>query len=219
MSITSEQAVRLVEITQRKADELFEELIAELSRDVGIASRDAVEQTDPTGFAASAQGASEWSLGDTTLSGDWEEIRRESGVTYRWPDGNLDEYTDFASYRGRGDYAGMNLALGYLTDGDAVGFVLGAGVGSKRGITYFFPADDFAESNEKVSMIRGGGPRGRSGFAPGETLPKGYDALETDVLRDRVAGKWNVQAVVARADDFATMLAHTALQAKLRGIA
>jgi len=39
------------------------------------------------------------------------------------------------------------------------------------------------------------------------------------VLRDRKAGKWNVQAVVAKADDYKSMLGHTTLQAKLRGLA
>jgi hypothetical protein len=68
-------------------------------------------------------------------------------------------------------------------------------------------------------MIRGGGPRGRSGFAPGERLPKGYAGLRTDVLGDRVRGKWNVQAVIADAADADTMLMHTALQARLRGLA
>jgi hypothetical protein len=43
--------------------------------------------------------------------------------------------------------------------------------------------------------------------------------LKTEMLRDRVAGKWNVQAVVVDADDYIANLAHTALQAKPRGLA
>jgi hypothetical protein len=50
----------------------------------------------------------------------------------------------------------MTLALGYPNNGDAVGFVLGTGGGSKRGITCFFPVDDFEQTNEKVSMILAG---------------------------------------------------------------
>jgi hypothetical protein len=53
----------------------------------------------------------------------------------------------------------------------------------------------------------------RSGFAPGEALPGAYAGFAAGILRDRVAGKWNVQAVVATADDADAMLAHTALQA------
>lgn len=218
MSITADQAVRLVAITQRKADELFEELIAELQRDLESAAQDEPVEAEPTAPVGD-EARDTWSLGNTILSGNWEEIGGESGVTYPWPDGNVDEYTDFVSYRGKGGYAGQTLALGFLANSDVVGFVLGAGSGSKRGITYFFPTDDFDQTREKISMIRGGGPRGRSGFAPGAALPKGYAGFNTDVLRDRKAGKWNVQGVVADENDHGTMLGHTALQARLRGLA
>lgn len=219
MSISSDQAVRLVEITQRKAVELFEELIAELRRDLDETAQVDHAVTEPTAPVAGDEAHEPWSLGNTTLSGNWEEIGHESGVTYTWPDGNVDEYAEFVSYRGKGGYAGQTLALGFLENGDVVGFVLGAGAGSKRGITYFFPTDDFDETGEKISMIRGGGPRGRSGFGPGEALPSAYAGFKTDVLRDRKAGKWNVQGVVAGEDDHETMLGHTALQARLRGLA
>jgi hypothetical protein len=36
------------------------------------------------------------------------------------------------------------------------------------------------------------------------------------VLRDRKAGKWNVQAVVAKADDYKSMLGHTTLQTYMK---
>jgi hypothetical protein len=220
MSITAEQAAELIKITQRKTSELFEELIRELRDNRngpdGVGAHEELTQAErrPDSNNVSA----EWSLGDTTLSGSWEEIGREEGISYHWPDGNVDDYAEFVSYRGTGGYAGLTLALGYLDHGDVVGFVLGAGAGAKRGITYFFPADDFQETREKISMIRGGGPRGRSGFAPGEALPHGYSGFKTDVLRDRRTGKWNVQGVVAKENDFATMLGHTALQARLRGL-
>jgi hypothetical protein len=222
MSITAEQAVRMVEITRRKADELFDELIVELRRDIrsmsSLATRKLVVETERRAAMQQNGPTEPWSLGNTTLSGDWEEVGREGGVTYRWPDGNVDTYADFVSYRGSGGYVGLNLALGYVKNGDVCGFVVGPGGGAKRGITYFIPADDFAQTREKVSLIRGGGPRGRSGFAPGEALPKGYDGFKVDVLRERKAGKWNVQAVVVRENDHATMLGHTALQAHLRGL-
>jgi hypothetical protein len=222
MNITADEALRLVEITQKKTNDLFEALASELRRSTpaatGALPSEDIRGTDPT--AGNGQGVSDtWFLGDTTLSGGWEEVGRDSDITYTWPDGNLDEYDDFVSYRGTGGFSGLTLALGYLGNGDVIGFVLGAGAGSKRGITYFFPTDDFDETREKISMIRGGGPRGRSGFAPGEALPTGYLGFKTDVLRDRKAGKWNVQGVVAREDDHLSMLGHTALQARLRGLA
>jgi hypothetical protein len=67
-----------------------------------------------------------------------------------------------------------------------------------------------------ISMIRGGG--GPAGFGPTTALPPAYSGFTTAMLRDRVAGKRDVQAVVADADDHETMLNHTALQAKLRGL-
>lgn len=214
--MTEEQAIKVIEIARRKADEFFDELISELGEPNG-------SNESPEGFADSTGDSPEPVLSsagplDTPLNGDWMELERSAGVNYSWPDGNIDEYEAFVNYQGTGDYSGMPLALGYNQNGDVVGFVVGEG-GWKRGITYFFEADDFAQTDEKVSLIRGGGPKGKSGFAPGEELPAGYRGFKTGVLRDRKEGKWNVQGVVAKSDDFRTMLGHTALQARLRGIA
>jgi hypothetical protein len=60
---------------------------------------------------------------------------------------------------------------------------------------------------------------GRGGFGPSDQLPDAYEPFTTAMLRGRIAGKWNVRAVVANRDDHATMLAHTALQARLRKLA
>jgi hypothetical protein len=170
----------------------------------------------PTASTAEGDVPGPVSLNEPELNGRWEETGRSTSETYRWPDGNLDEYEEFVTYRGTGDYAGLSLALGRLTKGDVVGFVLDGA--AKRGLTWFFPTDDFDETKEKISMIRGGGPRGRSGFPPHEPLPNGYRNYKTDVLRNRKAGKWNVQGVIATDDDHATMLGHTALQVRLRGL-
>jgi hypothetical protein len=217
--MTTEQAVRLVEITQRKADELFDELVAELGQAIRLApegSGDDVTGTDPIGSAGADKAA--WSLDSTAPSGGWEQIESAKGVSYTWPDEVVDRYREFITYRGSGDFAGLVLGLGHLDNGDVVGFVLGSDGGPQRGITYFFPADDFGQTGEKISMIRGGGPRGRSGFGPAEPTPPAYAEFRTDVLRDRKAGKWNVLGVVAEEGDFETMLRHTALQARLRGL-
>ena len=83
-----------------------------------------------------------------------------------------------------------------------VGFVLGSGRGSRRPLTVFFAADDFDTTGERLSMIRGkGGGNSRKGYAPGEELPPAYSEFRTEVLRDRINGKWNVQAVVATNDE------------------
>lgn len=215
----SQQAVRLVEITRRKATELFDDILAELdaqsSRSEPIDTHNG--RTDAT--VDDPKPAQAWTLSGALPSGDWTEIGRSRDETYRWPDGNVDRYVDVIKYRGNGGFAGMELALGYLKNGEVVGFVLSAAGGLERGLTYFFTADDFAHTNEVVSLIRGGGPNGRSGFAPHEPTPAAYRDFRIDVLRDRKAGKWNVQAVVATVDDHATMLGHTAIQARLRNLA
>jgi hypothetical protein len=218
VTMETQQIVRLAEITKRKADELFVELLAELQgRGIEVTApmeedAETVAATDPT-----LRGYDEpWAFGDTTLNGSWEKVDDPKGISYVWPDGNVDEYDPFVIYRGSGDYDGMLLALGYKSNGEVIGFVLFGNAASKRGITYWVLADDFDESNEKLSIIRGGGTTGRAGFGPSDSLPKAYDGFKTNMLRDRVAGKWNVQAMVAKTDDHETMLAHTALQARLR---
>jgi hypothetical protein len=217
--MTEEQALQLLTITRQKTDELFEELIAALRNAPAPIHAERIEvvgplHPTPRSSPEHLEGPSP--LEGPPLNGDWEEIGRSATETYDWPDGNHDEYVEFVSYRGTGDYAGMSLALGYRPEGDVVGFVLGEG--PKRGITWFYPADDFDQTREKVSLIRGGGPNGRSGFAPDEPLPSAYGGFKVDVLRHRKAGKWNVQGVVAKEDDYKTMLGHTALQARLRGL-
>lgn len=209
--MTSETAVRMVEITQRKANELFEELIAEL-RDPGI-ERDDQEQPerDLSGYHRP------WSTDNLQLvEGGWQEIDRSESETYGWPDGTIETFKPMVTYTGTGLRTGITLGIGYEVGGNVIGFV-GSGV-NRRALTLFFPADDIDKTDEMVSMIRGGGETGRAGFGPADSLPDAYQGFEIAMLSDRVAGKWNRQAVVAKKDDFETMLDHTAIQAKLRGL-
>ena len=80
-------------------------------------------------------------------------LSEQKGVTYRWPDGNVDKYEKFVTYSGTSDdgrsFAPM--ALGYLANGDVVGFVLGGG-GPK-----FFPADDFETTQRRRGWTCSGG--------------------------------------------------------------
>jgi len=215
--MTSATAVRLVEITQRKTSELFEELLAELQRGdfAALNDPDAKIAADDRELVARSGYHDPWSFENVMLGdGGWLEISRSEGETYGWPDGSIETFNPLVTYTGTGLRSGTTVGLGYSENGNIVGF-LGSG-GSRRGLTVFFPADDFDHSNEMASMIRGGGDTGRSGFGPGAALPPAYANFKTDMLKVRVQGKWNVQAVIVKADDFGTMLNHTALQAKLR---
>lgn len=214
--------MRVSEIAERHASAFFTELNAELAGFLGEGGFETLAQVGgpvTTAAAIGTVGSGVWSLGNTVLSGDWKETGRSHGVTHPWPDGQVSTFAELVSYQGEGGYAPMQLALGQDQNDNVVGFVISATGRSKRGLTVFFRADDFATTNEAVSFIRGGGPRGRSGFDASDALPKAYAAFKVEMLGDRVAGKFARAAVVADADDHKTMLAHTALQARLRGLA
>lgn len=210
--------VSVADLGRKKTTEFFDELEV-LLREAGNDSPQAEGPPgDPTGPMEIDEDPGYWALDVRKLSGSWHETDRPTGETYSWPDRTVDEYKEFIRFEGDGDFTGTRLALGTKADGDVVGFALGAGGGSKRGITYFFRADNFKQTEELASMIRGGGSTGRAGFSPGEPTPLPYADFKIETLRERKAGKWNVQAVVVDASDFDAMLAHTALQARLRNL-
>jgi len=212
---------RLVDIVRQRTNEMYDDLTVELGRITPSEPKAPTSSTQRTTTApspAKLDSPTRFTLENRAPSGRWEETAHLNDTTYRWPDKNIDDYVDEVHYRGLDGWAGLNLALGFMENGDITGFVVGSGGGSKRGITYFVPADDFVKTRHKVSMIRGGGPNKKSGFAPGEQLPRAYADFDADVLGDRVLGKWNVQSVVVDEHDHDAMLRHTALQAKLRGL-
>jgi len=145
-----------------------------------------------------------------------------TGMTQRWPDGNVDSYDSLVVYSNAAVFKGVRLGIGTTStegkESERVGFVMGART-SKRPLTVFFPADDFEQSHELLSLIRGN-KGGRATFAPTEHLPIEYAGFSTDVLGSRISGKWNVRAVVVRDDEegIRMMLNHTAIQARLRGL-
>lgn len=152
--------------------------------------------------------------------GTFHKSRAVEGVRYRWPDGNVDEYTEFVLFEGIGGFSGERYAVARIANGDVIGFVVYDDEGkSKQGITYFQAADDFASTDEVISYVRGGGTTGKAGFGPFDSLPTAYESFKTEALAERVSGKWNRLGVVAHKDDVMTVLAHTALQARLRRLA
>lgn len=141
-----------------------------------------------------------------------------SGVTFRWPDNNVDHYREFQVYEGTGGFAPQKFAIGRKADGECAGFALGPDGKAMRGITSFQVAEDFATTQELVSFIRGGGSSGKAGFEESADLPKAYEAFRTQPLGERLSHGWNRQAVVVRRSDTDAMLRHTFAQARLRGI-
>lgn len=151
----------------------------------------------------------------------WTLIDRRDGESQRWPDGNVDTYSEFGVYEGDGVFRGVRLALGRVStpgkEHEVVGFTLGAQ--SKRPLTVFFPADDYDSTSELLSLIRGK-DGGRGGFGPTDRLPLEYAGFSIDILGRRIQKKFNLKAVVVidTHDGLNEMLNHTAIQAKTRGL-
>jgi hypothetical protein len=196
-----------IRIARVKADEFFAELEVELSGTDSARSRESTLRTEDA----------PWRLDVKPIFGDWTEVGRDSDQTYRWPDGNVDVYSDFVRFAGEGGFKGINTAIGYKDNGEVIGFILGGN--DKRGLVFFQQADDFEQSGQLLSMVRGGGDSGKAGFSPDGPEPPAYANLQLENLRDRIEGKWNVLAVVAKPEDTDAILTHTALQARLRGLA
>jgi hypothetical protein len=169
-------------------------------------------EADATGWITSA-------LDAPLPDGAFEPINQLTGISYRWPDGNIDLYDSFDVYEGTGGLAPDQYAIAHKSNGEQIGFALGPQGETRRGITYFQLTDDYATSNELISYIRGGGKSGKGGFDPADPIPTAYASFKTEPLAHRVRGKWDRLGVVVKTDDVAAMLAHTAIQARLRGIA
>ena len=153
----------------------------------------------------------------------WNKVGELEGESYSWPTGTED-YSVFEVWE--------------TVDGDGRRWQLGLGQSTARGIYYgrergywlVFemvngqkrrPIVVFTEGDnpdELVAVIKGKGPGGRSMFAPGDELPRGYERLVVDVFRDRITGPqaFNRLAVVAVDADREAMLDHGLLQLHLR---
>jgi hypothetical protein len=150
---------------------------------------------------------------------EWTLVETRDGITYSWPDGNIDRYDSFDVYQGAGLLAigrGPTASVKGRPRRYAVVFQLGVGGGSPRPVTTFVEADDFESSGELVSVIRGKGASGRQMFAPGDALPDGYENLRVERFADRIAGHYDRLAVVAHEDDAETMLDHAEAQIRTR---
>lgn len=158
-----------------------------------------------------------------TRAAQWVEVKRLEGQRYSWPPdaGGEEEYDPFVIY-GSGD---LVLALAHNIEKVIVKnvwreqiwvFHMGSGLGSKEPISPFVAADDYEQTREMVSIIRGNGDSRRKMFDASEELPPEYADLKVEILSDRIQGHYNKLCVVARVDDTESMLVHGAAQARLR---
>src|SRR4051794_41039644 len=96
-------------IARRHANAMFDELL-------DAAREPSAEAPMPQDEAVVADVAS---ASAPIEPGDWREVDRQSGVNYRWMDGNVDDYTEFVVYEdGR---SGAVMGIGKIAPRDIRG--------------------------------------------------------------------------------------------------
>lgn len=154
--------------------------------------------------------------------GEWREVDRQAGISYRWMDGNIDEYTDFVVYEdsASGDTMGVAKIAPREIKGKKRSYqVVFSMDGTKLDpLAVFNEADDFDSTHELLALIRGKGVSKRAFYAPGDRLPTAYEDFKIDTFSDRVSGprSYTRLAVVATEEDHQTMLDFARTQNKLR---
>src|SRR4051794_13120676 len=99
----------MVEIAQRKTNEMFEEWLAELRNSQPL---ETLTDTDAKVAIDDREMADRPSGYDQPLSfekikqptGDWMKLNESHGETYGWPDGSVDTYDPFVTYVGSGGW-------------------------------------------------------------------------------------------------------------------
>jgi hypothetical protein len=158
------------------------------------------------------------------LPADWSLVREREGQSYLWPEGR-DEYSRYGVFMGTTRAEGaVHLALGetirknkWGRDRKYVVAFLTSG-SPQQPLAEFVAVDDYETTRELVAVIRGS-DGGRRMYGAGDTLPGIYEErFRTQMYAERVdyPGVWNKAVVVAREDDYTTMLNHALIQGRRR---
>jgi hypothetical protein len=154
----------------------------------------------------------------------WVELSELENQTDVWPgpDGGKD-VVHFERFRRFEREDGLLIGLGHHRRDDGlveIGvFLLSPGGKKKRLVVYFQPTEGFASTEIMFAPIRGKGG-GRSYFRSPDALPGRYASMDTVTLGD-VAPAHRLRAitvVLARADDWQTMVEHAATQVAIRNL-
>lgn len=157
----------------------------------------------------------------------WATVREMPGQSYAWPE-EREFYDEYRVYAGETQRAGtVHLALGkkdrrLAWDAERMHVVVFLTSGSPQvPVVEFQGTDDFEDTRELVSVIRGlGGAKSKKMFGPGDPLPPVYaERFRTTLYseRIRVRGAWGKVAVIAREDEPDAILNHALIQARRRG--
>jgi hypothetical protein len=187
----------------------------------------------PTGAsAATSERPSQSQLTDAfehevDLPSAWELVREREDQAYTWPE-ERESYHTYRVYAAETGQTGtVHIGLGTNRSHPAWGsdrmhVVAFLSSGSPQiPLVEFQGADDFDQSRELISVIRGkGGGKSKKMFGLGDPLPRVYaenfrTALYSD--RIRVRGAWAKVGVVAREDQPEVLLNHALIQARRRG--
>ena len=163
-------------------------------------------------------------VGALDLPDDWRLVRERDGESYRWPNGR-DLYKPYRVFMGttRGEGA-VQIGLGETTREKKWGrdrkYVVAflSGGSPQQPLVEFVAADDYEQTRELISVIRGS-DGGRRMYGVGDALPAVYrERFRTQIYNERVVhpGAWNKMVVVAREDDDETILNHALMQSRRR---
>jgi len=153
----------------------------------------------------------------------WVELSELENQSDIWParDGGK-EVAHFERFRRFEREDGLLIGLGHHRREDGlveIGvFRLSRG-GKKRLVVYFQPTDGYPSTEIMFAPIRGRNG-GRSYFRPADVLPERYTSMDTVTLGDVAPAHRlrEITVVLARADDWETMVEHAATQIALRGL-
>jgi hypothetical protein len=146
-------------------------------------------------------------------------------MSYRWPH-YTEDYSQYRIFRaGTAREGTIHIALGssvreakWGRDRHYLVAFLSAGAPITP-LVEFVEADDYHETQEYVSVIRGKNG-GRKMFGPGDNLPPAYaNRFRTGMYGERVRYPkvWNKAVIIAQEDDLTTILNHALLQVRRRG--
>ena len=157
----------------------------------------------------------------------WRLVRELEDQAYTWPE-ERESYGVYRVYAAETEQSGtVHIALGTNLSHPAWGserthMVAFRSSGSPQiPLVEFQGTDDFDESHELISVIRGNGAaKSKKMFGPGDPLPRVYaENFRTSLYseRIRIRGAWAKVGVLARQDEPEAMLNHALLQARRRG--
>lgn len=156
------------------------------------------------------------------LPQDWRVIDEREGVSYTWPE-ETDTYDTYRVYAADTGDGTIRVAVGWTFSqrwgGErrrAVAFLTSGA--PQQPLAEFVATDDFDETHELLSVIRGRGGTSQM-FGPTDPLPEIYRRyFDTAIYADRIQyrGAYNKQAVVVSEHGVASLLNHGLIQGRRR---